>query len=250
MNGIVTVRLLGGMGNQVLQYLHARAYAEQVGAEFRCDPWAGSNIWSLKDVPIGDAYDLPRKTEHDLSRPDSNCCISTYAQSQRAMIFTQTWAKSVLSWSKLRYRLVGHPDAKRINLLLEQRASMGTVAHVRRGDFCGDYPLVSRSSYKRACLVHQLPPIEQWVSDEAPMLDSAIPAEISYLPDFYRLLTARTLIRANSSFSFVAGLLGNSEVYSPSILGLDAGEHECDYVKGNHSALSNRTGSENLFYQP
>ncbi len=127
------------------------------------------------------------------------------------------------------------------------------MAHIRRGDFTGyGYPVVSEEAFDSACRYY-FGCIEglSFVSEEHPSKCDGIPDDLSFLPDFYRLMRAPTLMRANSSFSFVAGLLGNGIVLSPRIDGLTGGvEHDnVKFEAGNHCRLSHHDFCTDLFVQ-
>ncbi len=67
-----------------------------------------------------------------------------------------------------------------------------------------------------------------------------IPDDLSFIVDFYRMVQAPTLLRANSSFSWCAALLGNGLVLSPVIDGLEGGKkHLCKFVAGNWPRFAN-----------
>lgn len=56
--------------------------------------------------------------------------------------------------------------------------------------------------------------------------------ELSFLPDFFTLMQADYLIRANSSFSWWAGTLGDGKVYCPVVSDL-VGWQDVSFVQGN-----------------
>jgi len=114
------------------------------------------------------------------------------------------------------------------------------VIHHRRGDLTGyGYPQLDRRSFGPACeefgLKYQTPEAIV-LSEEYPIPHAGhLPDDLSFMPDFYRMMTAPTLLRGNSSFSWLAALLGNGLVLSPVVDGLEGGkEHICHFVAGNH----------------
>jgi hypothetical protein len=82
-----------------------------------------------------------------------------------------------------------------------------------------------------------------FVREEEPATHPDFAGELSFVPDFYRLAKARTLLRANSSFSFWAGAIGprigTNRVFSPVIDGLVGGkEHSCRFIPGNGARIA------------
>ncbi|NJO65432.1 MAG: hypothetical protein HC836_47265 [Richelia sp. RM2_1_2] len=112
------------------------------------------------------------------------------------------------------------------------------AAHLRRGDyltkFAKIYCTVSKKSYFMACDKFNLDKSKiVWISEESPQ-DSKIiiDKDIEFLTDFFILLNADVILRANSTFSWWAGVLGNSKIYSP-VVGSKVGMHDVDFVEGN-----------------
>lgn len=211
----VTSQSIGRFGNQLFQYCHARAFAEHNDCELRLPAWVGEEIFDLPPVP----------------RPDgSEEILGGYRQRQEDLIYTR---KQVKEW--LRFKPVVAADLLRL-IPVEPNA-----AHLRKGDYPGyGYPMVSLDSYKRQ--FHKLG-ISSFsvISEERPYYDREFCCARSFLPDFYRLMSAKVLLRGNSSFSWWAAVLSEAVIYSPIIDGLEGGrEHDCEFVEGNWPKLSDR----------
>ncbi len=248
---IIHATLQGRFGNQVLQWLFCRALAEKTGAELRCSPWIGDRIFQIDSVPyVGP--ELPRFHEHSIiqwsllpSGLRHDVEFRGYAQMQSCMIYTKAQAQQWLLFrQEIAYVL--------LNCALRFSGD-AIVAHHRKGDMIGySYPVVSRMSYRRAAwhFFGEDCPLG-YVSEEEPGPHEGLPDDLAFLPDFYRLMRAPTLMRANSSFSFVAGLLGNGLVLSPRIDGLQGGvEHDnVKFEAGNHCKLSDHDFCTDLFVQ-
>src|SRR4030095_4656590 len=196
--------MIGRFGNQLFQYAYARAYADQHNLELRTPVWDGEKLFS--GVPTA-------------NRPDgSEQVLGGYGQRQVDLIYTRTQVKQWFTWK---------PYSRQ-----RRQTSVYIVpvaAHLRRGDYPGyGYPLVSQHSYEKACLDFDLgAPFFVFEEGGNP-----------WLHDFYQLQQARILLRANSSFSWWAGTLGNGDIYSPIIDGLEGGkEHDCQFVAGNWPRL-------------
>lgn len=251
MSGIVACNPPGSkFGNATMSWLHAYAHAQRVGAEFQCAPWIGEKVFNLPAYqrPQGDA--LPVRSERDLRPDETNVEIHGYAQNAEAMIYTKAQAQA---WLKPKY--------EDMEVLKYFHASpwQRVAAHLRRGDYIGyGYPMVSLSSYDRAIYQHKLndhlkEDFERFclVSELSPQLARGYVPGPDFLVDFTILRTSAVLLRANSSFSWVAGLLSKGRVFSPIIDGLPGGkEHDCDFVEGNWPRLSNLDGCGELHVKP
>lgn len=201
----------------MLMYAHARAKSEQTGAVLRFHQWIGEQIFTLD----GDPCHRPNGTEEKLSG---------YFQSQKDLIYTR---RDFCRWFTLR------PEVERALIDIGMQSEM-PVAHFRRGDYVqAGFPLVSRASVDRAMEKFGIEENYDTVSDDQPTRNNFFTGDISMLPDFYRLMTAPVIFRANSTFSWCAAVLSEAEVYSPVIDGLGAGEHDVEYVEGNHPRLAN-----------
>ena len=204
------------LGNNLHIYAHARALAEQTGRELRTPPWVGESIFTLDDYPI--------------QRPDgSEEVLRGYFQSQKDLIYTRADCRR---WFTLR------PEVARILDADPEMQPKGITAHFRRGDYAGaGYPLVSRLSVI-AAVAQYFPEGEaeiEDVSDEHPVRHPAFRGDLEMLPDFYRLMRAPILFRANSTFSWWAATLGTGRVFAPIITGLKGGEehYTVPYIEGN-----------------
>lgn len=232
-NGIFNLHHLGRFGNVLFGYCFARGYCEHFGFELHTDPWVGERIFCI-DHPRCRG-DLERRDENTLIRGEGNISYRSYSQRQKCADF-YTLAK-VKEW--LRFR--PHVEAALQGIVPRHTA---ILAHLRRGDYAGyGYPLLSRDSYIAACGEHNLgdAPIE-WVSEEQPATHPDFTGELACVPDFFRMAKAKTLLRANSSFSFWAGALveaNGGTVMSPVIDRLKGGvEHDCKFVRGNHARIA------------
>lgn len=144
------------------------------------------------------------------------------------------------------------------------------IAHLRRDDISNPtynksnpqgYSVISKESYLKAFSQHGYNPDNIiWVSDDhskkwhtnrptTPVLGWYYPEGSQYMPgivfdwleDFLKLYFARTIFRANSSFSWWAAFLSpTAKVYSPvltrqHIYGIDGMEEiDVNFVEGNH----------------
>lgn len=257
MSGVIVCNPPGHkLGNATMSWLHAYAHAQRVGAEFLCPPWIGEKVFELpaygRPKVVGNARgpaQLPQRSEKDLRDDETDVEIRGYAQNERAMIYTRGQARE---WLKLNFALAN----RFATLVAKQKHHV--VGHLRRGDYIGyRYPMVSLGSYDAAieqfrfnAHVKENFEVFRIVSELCPLLVD-LPAEIDFFVDFMVLVRAKVLLRANSSFSWVAGLICEGRVFSPIIDHLQGGfEHHCQFVEGNHPKLSNLEGCGELHVAP
>jgi hypothetical protein len=209
--------LIGRFGNQLFQYAYARAMCEQSGLTLATPPWIGERI-----------FNIPEAVRCD--KPDHT--FTGYAQDEASLVYSR---RDVLNWLRLR------PE---IQAKLDTFVPQGEiVAHIRRGDYVGYgcYPLVSKKSYLDAAEqfgfdLHEV----VFVTEENPIMHPDFSGELSFLPDFYRLVKARVIFRGNSSFSWWSATLSNGLVFSPVVHDKAGGvESDCDFVAGNWPKLAN-----------
>ncbi len=148
---------------------------------------------------------------------------------------------------------------------LEDRQGTYTVAHLRRDDIADaknhtnqGYSVLSRASYEKAFRKYGYDPKTiEWVTDDKtgslgipsrrypdhwsyPVGATPVPEVFfSWFPDFLKLMFAKAVFRANSSFSWWACFLGNARVYSPRlhtrVLFHETGrELDVEFEEGNH----------------
>lgn len=224
-NGVLNLQMIGRFGNQALQFLAAKAIAERDNLELRTPRWIGEKIFQIEPT----------------AEPDySGDFMRGYSQNQERAIYTLT---QVREWFRFQDWVV--------EALFALCAIKPAVAHLRRGDYHGyGFPLCSVQSYYNACHKFAIDPTEMcFVSEENPAI-GGMEVGFSWLPDFYTMATSKTLLRANSSFSFVAGMLNTGQVFSPRIDGLTGGEQIVEFEAGNHCRLVDLEGFSDLNIKP
>lgn len=224
--GILNLQMLGRFGNQAMQYLAARAIAERDNLELRTPRWVGEKIFQIEPT----------------AEPDySGEFCHGYQQNQDAAIYTLT---QVREW----FRFQDWVRASMRQIAIKPKV----VGHVRRGDFKGyNYPQISLQSYYNAC--HKFAVCASdlcFVMEESPISSPWLSDEVSWLTDFCTMANADVLFRANSSFSFVAGMLCIGRVFSPRIDGLAGGEQLVEFEAGNHCCLANHSDFTDLHIKP
>ena len=214
----ISVNFMGRFGNQMFQYATARAYAEMHNASLHTQPWVGQEIFELSDKPY---VKLPQAGFDILPFGTVNVNLHGY--------FLHSDAAKILSTQKLRQWFKLQP---RWRNLVNQ---VDIAAHLRYGDYidlAGIYCLITKESYINACQKFGLDDKQiTWVSEDNTNVVK-IGGKLSFLPDFITLMTAKTLFRANSSFSWWAATLNTGNIYSP-IVEARTGWNDVDFVPGN-----------------
>lgn len=242
---LITVRNLGGIGrfgNQCFLYMAAKAYALRYGCDLHCSDWIGRKIFVNATEPFVTNRELPQTLldsdavnrglamDRFFGRTDID--LRLYGQHQIYLdLYTR---KQCREWLQLRpeYEALSKPHNQ-------------TVAHLRRGDFVDNqsfsrwYCEVSEQSYEDAMDDFKIPrPMVKVQEGWRPPPDN-LPSELSWLADFLFMRDAPHLLRANSTFSFWAGVLGHGKVYSP-LVEDKAGLWDVRFVEGNHACTAGK----------
>jgi hypothetical protein len=214
MAGIYTP-LIGRFGNKLFQWAYAKALSEIEGKELITPPWEGNIVFGIPTT-------RPRHQD-DLE-------IGEYRQRQKDLIYTRSQLKKWLRPANSMVKMV----RRRV------QSQKKVLAHRRAGDYLGyGYPVVSMRSYATEIPRHGFRDYEM-VSDDIKSDSCGFPDSLSFVPDFLAMVHADVLFRGNSTFSWWAATLGDGEVYSPIIDGLEGGkEHDVPFVKGNHPRFCN-----------
>lgn len=225
---VITISSLGRFGrfgNQLFQYAFAEATAHRFGATLQTPPWIGQRLFGLSDPPISVTFptlpldDIPDHPDVDLH--------GYFQKARHLQHFSRARVKSLFTFL----------PQWRERYCADGKSHM--AAHLRRGDYASRFPdvfcIISRDSYLRACDRFGLDRrMLVWCSEESESTDRS---ECSFLHDFFTMMTADVLLRANSTFSWWAGVLGSARVYSP-VVGWLTGEHDVDFVEGNSSPIT------------
>lgn len=237
----VNLHLMGRLGNKCFQWAFGRAYCEKYGYELHTDDWAGEQIFDISCPRI--TQDMHIRNE-DTANGEGDIGLNGYFQMQKCLdLYTRADCKR---WFKFRPEILAalrHDGFK----------TYETVAHIRRGDFIDvNYPLVSLLSYSRALEELGCGPVE-FISEEKPHACGSLPYSLGCVPDFYLMTKAKTLFRANSSFSYWAAVLADDEqkIYSPVIdKALGGVSNDCVFQPGNWPRLASFDFTTDLHLRP
>ena len=253
MSGVIVCNPPGSkFGNATAQsFIHAPTPTRSGSAPSWCAPWIGELVFEMPRYqrPQGDA--LPVRSELTLGDSETNVEIRGYAQNQRAMIYTKSQAMEWLpikeSWARVsgyaafpgKSTVVGHITPRSYIGLQLQQVSAQFIRPVRSQNARLNKNVAE--NFEVFCLVSEL----------CPRIHPAFPPSIAFLPDFMMLMRAPILLRANSSFSWLAGLLSTGRVFSPIIDGKAGGrEHDCEFAEGNWPRLSSLEGCTDMHVAP
>ena len=233
------MHLSGRLGNLLFQYCNARALCEQNGHTLCIPPWVGEKIF---DIPMADRT------------PASQCDmreIDCMHQDQASLIYTRSQVKQ---WLRIRPEVL-----EKLSVITQNRKPV--LLSVRKGrDFLGA-GLVSLglACYVEAAAQRGYGPEDcEWEIDTSPTRLPWFQGDVTAaglgttwvsLPAFYRIMTAKVLFRANSTFDFWAATLGDGEVYSPVIRGMTGGvpdQYCTNWVQGNWPSPSANTPNTDL----
>lgn len=229
---------LGGIGNQLFKYCAARAWAKHVGAKFEAGDWPGRRIF------VGPANDplpsceMPARQAGDNGSPppqdgESGFRLAGYCQLQRYV--------GLMDRAELKQHLRIKPE---LLALVEPIIPHDwyAVAHLREGDFI-NHPLycnISEASYLRACDQFGIPRARLvLVRESQPRTVAGLPpawdglGRDGWLPDFLLMQKARFLLRANSSFSWWSGAIGDQEAVFAPVVESRVGSCDVEFVRGN-----------------
>lgn len=232
---IIARRFHDRAGNQLFQYMHARAYAERVGAELQTDPWWGQRVFGLTEKRIGKELPLRADMAFETWDGEKDIEISGWCLHQKCLLYSREDAKRWLRFTEEIARLLAFVPHDEV------------ACHLRWGDFQTDpkFIAVSHASYEQA--VARFVPdftgrpvlVCAWEPLRSTKLDYL---DLGWLPDFVRMMRGRHLFRANSTFSWWAAVLGEAErVFAPQLNGIAplAGCFQnVPFVAGNWPAIS------------
>jgi hypothetical protein len=222
----------GRFGNQIYQYLFARAYAEKYDAILEIPNWVGQKIFKNVDHPTPSMQ--LRRVELD-SVPCGEVNIDLFGYYQKKSAIDILSGKKVKGWLQFQDRWVEKFEKKAHSI----------IAHLRRGDYAEKFSnifcIVTKESYIQACRKYGIPEDKiVWLSEDQQKHFPELDNDLQFLPDFFSMVNADILLRANSTFSIWAGFFNMGKVYSPAVGGT-IGISDVEFVEGNHSKIHGST---------
>jgi hypothetical protein len=227
MSAVVSVSCLGNLGrfgNQLFQYAVARKYAELHGARLETPAWVGQRLFHIDDPPV--SRPLPRMPFDHLPWGRVDVDLIGYFQYQEAV--------EHLSSGELRRWFAFRPEW--VSLFQRPRPYY-IAAALRRGDYLDlkdTFAIVTKQSYLNACEEFGLDlNALVWVCEEFRQPHAVLDdLGLGFLTDFFTVMHADVALRANSTFSWWAALLGHVRVFSPLVE--DRTDYQTvEFVEGN-----------------
>jgi len=222
------VPFLGRLGNMLFTMAHARKYCQLNGLELLTLPWIGERVFSgWPECP------RPSRYNPDQTWPES------YRQAQSDLIYSR---KEVKEWFKLK------PEFLEKLSPMDREGNTELILSVRDGQDHKDGGLacLSDESYRRAVAQFGLDINgARWLRYSKPETCEGFDTHrdgfgcnitTQPLPSLYRMMRAKWLFRAPSTFDWWGATLGESKVYAPVVRNIEGGRFGVDcfnWVPGN-----------------
>ncbi len=221
----------GRFGNQILQYAYLRLFAARAGAVAETPDWIGRYVFAIDD-PLAEGS-LPQIVESQFDapfairrecRPSANVDLHGYFAFDTAHYReARDEFRGLFALRESAARIV---DAAWAKLGGNERTVV--AIHIRRGDFGYGRFWIAPVEWYFKWLNEVLPqlrrPIVYVASDDPVVRDEfarfdpvsardvdGFPEDLEYLTDFFMLQKAHALAISNSTFSFVAAMLGRPD---------------------------------------
>lgn len=207
---VIQIPAIGKHGrfcNWLLHYLTGKYYAERVGAKVATHHWIGRDLFDLDDLLIqkeeqpisGHTYLKPFNGTIALP-PFFFLPFDLYSK-----CLTRTFVQKTLKWK---------PE-----FLSPYIPKVEAAVHVRRGDYSylTDFPWIELPEICEALnRCGEDPDDVEFVREDEPHQIGVYPYGYEHIEDFQILMKAKRIyVYPRSTFSQVAALLGNGEVYMP-----------------------------------
>lgn len=233
---LITVRNLTGIGragNQLFLYCFAKGYAHAMGCDLHVPDWWGRKVFVNANEPLC-GKELPQTENEAFSKKplgyffgQRDIDVNVFAQHQCYVdYFTRRQARE---WLKIK------PEFDNDTPALTKAGY--SAAHLRHGDYLTEpwiiknYCQISELSYLKAIQQFKVPEPVLFVHEgwrKQPLGTHGL----DWWSDFLLLKNAKHLLRANSTFSWWASVLGNGTTYAP-LVGALAGPNDVIFTEGN-----------------
>lgn len=182
----------GRFANKLIHYLVGKCYAESIGATVEIPKgWLGETLFDINEPYIQNVSDLETKIS-----------LPPFFNLPHRMVdpcLTRSTVKRLFKW---------RPGFIRV------RCREVATIHVRRGDFLTekDFPVIPEKELVAVSGVN----LARVISEDRPSNSGIFPREWSFLEDFQTLmLSENVFVYPRSTFSQMAALLGDGNIYMP-----------------------------------
>jgi hypothetical protein len=219
----------GRFGNQIFQYLFARAYAEKYNATLEIPSWVGEKVFKNVSHPKPSGT-LPITAIDNV--PWGNVNINLMGYYQKKEFISILSEKKIRDWLQFQDKWIEKFKDLQYNI----------VAHLRIGDLPSQdlsiFCILSENSYLKACDKFGIDKKEiVWLKEETQQKRNDLDDDLQFLPDFFTMMNAKVLLRGNSTFSFWAGFFNKGKVYSPVVKNKIGYQNDIEFVEGNSSSV-------------
>jgi len=223
----------GQFGNQLFQFCFAKAFANKHNAELQIPfDWIGRKIFKNMDTiePIDKRFPNTRLDEIPKFNSNKGIFINLFGYYQFAEAYNYYSYSEIREWLQFKDEWIE---------MFPKILPYYVACHLRRGDyekFNHIYCTISERSYIQAINVRKYSTKDIiWVSAEKPRIIKNCPYD--FLPDFFTLMNADVLFRANSIFSVWASLLGDVKTFSPNVENKTGLNVDVLFEMGNHNKV-------------
>ena len=239
---LTTLCRYGRFGNQLFKYAVAKKYAllNRATLEVPAD-WIGRKLFYIDDPAPTEG--MPRVDFKNLVYdPIKPMRVDVCGHPRLQLHMNILSKKEVGEWFRFRPEWAERYSKKKDHYV---------AAHMRQGDYIttvsDTYCLISEHSYTSAIQKFGYDQKDViWVKENTPEVDPvATEAGFDFLPDFFTLMQADVIFRANSTFSWWAAALSNAKVYSPLVKDM-VGPNDVDFVSGNHAKMLSSDDDQKL----
>ena len=231
----------GRFGNQLFQYAFARSYAEKYNAVLEIPEWIGEKVFKNVSHPKLSCV-LPQIQPDKIPWGEVNIDLFGYFQEKDTLAFVSE--TKIREWFQFQDRWLKRFKINKSIVIKHYNESV--VAHLGRGDYVSQYLdyfcVITDGSYVEAMKkIGHFDHLINWLCEETQKYCLDLDEDLQFLPDFFEMINAEVLYRANSSFSFWAGFFNEGLVYSPVVGDLVGVNSDVEFVLGNYPRTTNRT---------
>lgn len=206
---IPALRDEGRFANRLIHYMVGRHLAEAWDVRLATHPWIGECLFDLNDSHVERPVPYLPFAEIEKGFWGPTALPPFFAIPHRIVdpLFNRQFVQKLFKWRAFYEEKRGRVQSHK------------AVIHVRRGDFCSlpDFPVVPVHTLLDNAEQHGFSVSECiLVREESPLNTGLFPWPFEFLEDFFTLMQADNIfVYPRSSFSQLAALMGNGNIYMP-----------------------------------